>query len=213
MKLQELETSEVRNDFASALKKAVEDVPALEIVHKKAEARRAKEEAERQRLLALFASINSKLKAATQELVAAKTRWLGSTIDEAEDSAAHKEYLRLRGRKQDLLDQLSYLANYAQEDNAREILEAHIAERGALADLREAQAARQRLGVIAGAASAMQFDPGGSITFPEDAWSSRAAAEAHDLRSIGVKGLEEQLAKHDAAVAARRDLVAGTLFS
>jgi len=213
MKLQELETFEVRNDLASALKKAVEDVPALEIAHKKAEGRRAKAEAERQRLLALFASVNTKLKAATQELVAAKRRWLESAASEAEDVTAHKTYSQLRGKKADLLDQLSYLANYAQEDNAREILEAQIEERGALADLRDAQAARQRLGVIAGAASAMQFDPGGSITFPEDAWSSRAAAEAHDLRSIGVKGLEEQLAKHDADVAKRRDLIAASLFS
>jgi len=213
MKLQELETFEVRNDLASALKKAVEDVPALEIAHKKAEARRAKAEAERQRLLALFASINTKLKAPTQELVAAKTRWLESTASEAEDVTAHKTYLQLRGKKADLLDQLTYVTTFSQDDNAREILEAHIAERGALADLREAEATRQRLGVIAGAAFAAQFDPGSAITFPEDSWSSRAAAEANDIRSIAVKRLLEELAKHDADVAKRRDLVAGTLFS
>jgi len=213
MKLKELETFEVRNDLASALKKAVEDVPALESAHKKAEARRAKAEAERQRLLALFASINTKLKAATQELVAAKTRWLESTASEAEDVNAHKTYSQLRGKKADLLDQLSYLANYAQEDNAREILEAQIEERGAFADLREAEATRQRVAVIAGAASAAQFDPGSAITFPEDSWSSRAAAEAADIRSVAVTRLLDELAKHDADVAKRRDLIAASLFS
>ncbi len=213
MRLVELESAETRRDPRAALERAIADVPLLEEKHRRAEDRCAKAESERQRLLRIFGALNRELKSVNEKTAATKLRWLDSAIDEAEDIGAHKEYLRLRAKKQELLDQLNYLSNYSQEDNAREVLEASIEERAAAADLLEAQAARQRLAVISGAAAGAQFDPGSAVSFPEDAWSSRAAAEATDIRSIAVAGLQDQLAKHDVAVAKRRELVAPNLFN
>lgn len=212
MKLLELETPDVRRDPQAALARAIDDVPSLEEAHERAEDRVAKGEAERQRLLQKFRNINTEVRSTTDKLIAAKKKWLASAIEDGEDAAAHKEYLRARDRKRGLTDQLSWIANFSQEDCAREILEASIAEREAMASLLEARAVRQRLGMIANAASAATFDPGVSLQF-DDSWSGKVAKDANDIRAIAVKGLTEELARHDSAVAARRDLIFGKLFS
>jgi hypothetical protein len=213
MRLVELETPDVRRDPRAALQRAIDDVPLAEAAHKRAEDRVAKAEEERLRLLKVWRSINDELRATSETLAATKRRWLESSMADAADAKALREYRELRERKEGLVDRLTFLANYAQEDNERESLFARIAERGAYADLRESEACRQRLGVIANAASSFDFDPGAAISFPEDSWSARAAKEAADIRSNAVKGLEDQLTRHDAGVAARRDLIAGRLFS
>ncbi len=213
MRLTELESVEVRNDLPGALQRAIVEVPALEEIHRRAEDRAARADEDRQRLQSRFAALNREIKTTADRTRDLKKAWLESMIDGAENLGAHKEYSKAKARKLDLVDALNFLATYSQNDNGREALLAAIEEREAKANVLEATAARQRLGVIAGAASAFQFDPAATVSFPEDAWSSRAIQEALDIRNVQIVSLKKRLVEHDELVLKHRNMIAQELFS
>jgi hypothetical protein len=213
MFLRELESVEVRNDLPGALQRAIDDVPRLEEIHRAAEKRVELAEEQRVKLQQRLSLLNREIKNTGDRVLTLKKLWMESMVDGEENVNARRDYLNARQRKGDLVDALAFLANYAQEDNTREGLLAAIEEAEARANVLDASSARQRIAVIAGAASSAAYDPGAAITFPEDAWSTRAATEANDLRSITVKGLAKQLVEHDAGVASRRNLIYTQLFT
>jgi len=213
MKLVELETAEVRRDPRAALQRAIDDVPAAESAHKEAERLVEECEVERQRLLKLWRVLNDGIREAGAKLAAAKRAWLESAVAEHADAKALRECREHRERRQALLDQLNFLTAWAQSDNESEQLRARIAERGAFADLQESRATRQRLGMISGASAGAAYDPGAVIAFPDDAWSTRIAKEAVEIRSMQIKGLEADLARHLAAIEASRAAISINLFS
>ncbi|SRR5579883_1596622 len=212
MRLIELESEETRRDVGRALTKASADVPVAEHRLRQAEAALAKAETEASRCQRMLGDLQSRLATNSAEIRKAKRRALESAANQTADRESYDSYAKLKQQRAWLTDVLSFVGTFTSADANRALIAGQIAERTAYADLLESQAARARLGMLAAASTAMQFDPGAVIDL-ESSWSSSVAEEARRIKTRLIPDLEKQLAEHDQRTAEHRALIDGSLWS
>ena len=212
MRLQEIDTVEVRENLPQALRQAVQDVPILESVLKDAERKLGSAEGERQRCNRLFGSYQSRIILLGEKLKAAKLRAFEASARETDDPSTWKEFVQLKIERQRATDVFQYISVYAREDADRAHIVAEIGEREAAADLLEAQAVKQRIGMANAASSALEYDPGASISV-DGSWSDQQLEKVRQIRSRVIPDLRKRLEEHDARISRERELVATSLWS